>query len=98
VSLPDHRPPTKAECWEHWKEYFGPDKDFDWLVGFARSWWTRSYVVAVCLTGWTKQPNWSEGDPVIPEAVGTPEMFAETRGRWGNAVEALYRKAQERAA
>lgn len=94
VSLPENRPPTKRECWEHWKEYFGPDKDLQWVIGFARRWWVDSYVVAVNLRGWDKHPDWTEFEPVIHEAVGTPKMFLETRGRWGEIVEDLYQKAQ----
>lgn len=93
MSLPEKRPPTKAECWEHWQEYFGPEKDRTWLIAFAKKWWVDSYVVAVCRVGWDKHPDWTEDDPIVPEAVGTVEMFIESRHRWGEIVEDLYRKA-----
>lgn len=94
MTLPLHRPPTKRECWEHWKEYFGPDKDPDYVIGFARKWWWQSYTTAVCITGWDKHPDWTEGEPVIPEAVATVESLTDERHRWGEIVEGLYQKAQ----
>lgn len=86
--LPTDRPPTRREVWAHFHHRFfdlkehqesplcdprcelGPNQE---LEAFCRDTWVWAYVQRFIHGTWDKQPDWSEGDPVIPEAVATPE-------------------------
>ena len=77
-ALPEDRPPTREECWNHYSIYFAGVKPTEKIVTFARDQWAWMYVTWVNTRGWRKQPDWVEGDPVRSENV--PELFEAGHG------------------
>lgn len=71
--IPTNRPPTRAEVWAHVQHFYGNLKTTAELEKMARDRWAGNYIYAVNFNGWRKQPDWTEGDPVID--VGLPEVF-----------------------
>lgn len=60
-ALPTQRPPTRAECWNHYHHYFQGLKPYDQIVKFAKTQWAWFYVRWVNIHGWDKPPDWTEG-------------------------------------
>lgn len=100
--LPTDRPATRAEVWEHFHFQFFDIKNHKAtpsctnacrteqqgeLEAFCRDAWAWYYIHKVVFRGWDKQPDWKEGDPVIPEAVPKPDAF---EGIWGEMVRVTY--------
>ncbi len=68
-AIPSDRPPTRAEVWAYVEHMYGDLKSETELKGFAAQMWAGNYVRWVNFEGWDKQPDWTEGDPVIRGAV-----------------------------
>lgn len=95
---PLDRPPTRQEVWDtNWHVYQGI-KERDEIAAMSKAEWVATYVYWFNLKDWRKQPDWVEGDPVIPEAVPDGplwwvEVFENTR-----TVYACLERAGRRAA
>lgn len=90
--LPTHRPATKGEVWEHYKHIYGQSKKMTELVDFARGAWAWDYVQWVNFAGWRKQPDWMEGDEIIPDACPTGPFEP---GPYHIEIERLYQTARQ---
>lgn len=82
-AFPLDRPPTRAEVWAHYHHIYFDFKghrpntlctdacirtegnELEVEAAEAWAWW---YITRL-RNGWNKQPDWKEGDPVIPAAV-----------------------------
>jgi hypothetical protein len=97
--MPFDRPPTRAEVWAHVQHYYsGGDKTEAQLQAMARDRWAGNYVYWVNFNGWKKQPDWTEGDPVIEAGVPTKPFEAGHGRSYYNDVRALLERARERKA
>ena len=67
-ALPFGRPPTRKEVWDYCVYWYGDLKDEDELRAWAKEHFVGNYVYAVNFNGWTKPPDWKEGEPVVAEA------------------------------
>ena len=67
--IPLDRPPTRAEVWAYVEHLYHDLKTEDERKAFAAQMWAGNYAWWVNWNGWNKQPDWTEGDPVIPAAV-----------------------------
>lgn len=77
------------------------DKSQEELVEFAKRWWVESYVIAVCLYGWAKPPDWTEAEPVIEAGCPPAGLFhTGNRQQWAGLMYGLMSKtaAERRAA
>ena len=99
--LPEGRPPTRAEVWEHFHYlYFDLKghaetplcdsrclhKNEGYLEAFCKEAWVWYYVDAYNRKDWRKQPDWTEGDPVIPEAVPERLFIAGEVSTWNRTI------------
>jgi hypothetical protein len=114
-SLPTDRPPTRAEVWAHYHHIYFDFKghrpngictptclrtDGNELEVEAAEMWAWRYVVAL-RNGWDKQPDWKEGDEVIPAGVpNNPyETFTVANSfKWADILKSYMATAERRAA
>jgi hypothetical protein len=110
-NIPTHRPPTRKEVWARGHALYydrkthqrRPECDDRCLTqstpgeleAWCRSSWVGCYAYAVAVKGWAKQPDWVDGDPVLPEATTNGEEIGRARdsGGWTKLVYALLEKA-----
>ena len=108
--LPKGRPPTRAEVWErnHYIYYdlkghtktpiCRPECKHQFpgeLEGFCKEAWVYYYVDAFNHRDWRCQPNWKEGDPVIPEAVPDVVFKGGDVSGWNRTVYACLETAAQ---
>jgi hypothetical protein len=67
--MPSDRPATKLECWELCVHLYGGVMDEAKIKEVAQGKWAWSYIYAVNFEQWRKQPDWVEGQKIIPSAV-----------------------------
>jgi hypothetical protein len=104
-SFPTDRPPTRREVWARYHYIFFDRKghkvtpsckptclhtDEGELEGYCRGAWAWDYVSRFLFRGWDKQPDWVEGDPVIPAAVPSRDPHPFTPGNWGACMKTVY--------
>ena len=68
-AMPFDRPATRAEVWAYVEHMYHDLKPEAERKAFASQSWAFDYVWWVNWRGWDKQPDWTEGDPVIAGAV-----------------------------
>lgn len=111
--LPEGRPPTRAEVWARNHAIYFDLKGHsrtpsctdschiqEWgeLEGFCKEAWVYYYVDAYNHRDWRKQPDWKEGDPVIPEAVPNRIFMAGDVSGWNRIVYGCLETARMRSA
>ena len=100
--LPEGRPPTRMEVWAREHALYYDRKrhklrdgcssvckmsdEFGELEARCREGWVWYYVAAFNFKGWRKQPEWIEGNAVVPEAVPTREFTVTERSTWAETV------------
>lgn len=67
--LPFDRPPTRDEVWQYVKTVYEGLKTMEEMIEYARTRWVSNYVYWRCICAWDKHPDWTDGDPVIADAV-----------------------------
>lgn len=102
--LPTDRPATRREVWERNHAIYFDFKshrrtpictercDHDRpgeLEAFCREAWVWYYVDAYNHRDWRKQPDWTEGDPVIAEAVPDEMFYSGEKAKWTRTIQAL---------
>lgn len=107
-TLPKERPATKREVWERYHAIFFDRKGHrrtpictdrcnhrnpGELETFCREAWAWYYVSAFNFHEWRKQPEWVEGDPVIPEAVPDEPFAAGETHKWAATLASMMETA-----
>lgn len=90
--LPPHRPPTKAEYWARYSFVYEGIWSVEKIKLFCKVNWAWAYVYAFNFRAWRKHPDWSEGQPVIHEAV--PSDVFEAGSKYVEEVERLWNIAR----
>lgn len=93
--LPAGRPCTKKEAWDHESWIWEGFKTHEELVIRARERWVWSYVSFFNFKGWRKQPDWTEGAPVIDGAVPSVPFYPDKQGEWAKVVYDCLARARE---
>jgi hypothetical protein len=93
--LPSDRPCTKLEAWAHESFIWEGIKTHEEIVVRARERWIWSYVHWFNFKAWRKQPDWTEGDPVLTHAVPSEPFYPNKQGSWGDTVYAALEQARE---
>lgn len=105
--LPPGRPPTRREVWARYHFIFFDRKghkattgckptclhdDAGELERYCRGAWAWHYISLFIFKGWDKQPDWVEGDPVIPAAVPSRSLtdLPFPSGDWGACERKVY--------
>jgi hypothetical protein len=86
------RPPTLAETGEYARYWHSELKTPEDLQQWVGEHFVSNYVYYVNNLGWTKPPDWKEGEPVVAEACPTrpfPHHRYDRRNR--DEVARLYR-------
>jgi hypothetical protein len=94
--LPNDRPPTRRECFDHYKHIFRGVKSEQEITRFAADQWAWIYVRFVNGRGWRHQPDWMPGEPVLD--IGVPPVFEAGKPSYYNEVRALLELVRERRA
>lgn len=108
--LPERRPPTRAEVWERFHSiYFDykahakkplctdrcNNRSAGELEGFCKEAWVWYYVSAFNFDGWRRQPDWTEGDTIIPGAVPDAQFQGGDVSGWNRVVYACLETANQ---
>ena len=91
--LPSNRPCTRKEAWDYESFIWAGHRDHEEIVVRARERWLWSYVSWFNFKGWRKQPDWAEGEPVIPGAVPTQPFYPDQR-TWAETIYACLERAK----
>lgn len=94
---PKDRPPTRREVWERQYFIYKDLKPYEVIVSRARTEFVTIWVNWY-LRGWRKQPDWTDGDAVVPSAIPKGPFWAGEVGKWSKAVfAAIERSRSERS-
>ena len=90
--MPSGRPRTKQEVFAYWTHVLKDVKTDEEIKDMARGSWAWDYVWHVNFRQWDKHPDWTPGEPVIPEAVPVKPIPAGSN--YIAKVEELWRLAR----
>ena len=74
------RPPTRREVWAYVEHYYRGVKTREAAISLAVRLFCSNYVRWVQVNGWFRQPDWTEGDPIIREACPRGREFTHEAG------------------